>query len=152
MNPSSDHVFYRNLRKSYPTVDRGEGIYIYDTAGKKYIDGSGGAAVVGIGHGVREIAEAMVRQAGRISFSHSSHFTSDASTGLASRLVELAPPGLTKVYFLSGGSEAIETAVKLARQYQVERGKPEKYKVIPAGPAIMATPPEPWPSPESGPS
>ncbi len=130
MNKPTDHVFYRSLRKFYPTVDRGEGIYIYDTQGKQYIDGSGGAAVVCIGHGVKEIAEAMMRQAGRISFSHSSQFTSEASIGLAARLVELAPRGLTRVYFLSGGSEAIETAVKLARQYQVERGKPEKYKVI----------------------
>jgi adenosylmethionine-8-amino-7-oxononanoate aminotransferase len=128
--PSQDHVFYRNLRKYYPTVDRGEGIYIYDTQGKQYIDGSGGAAVIGIGHGVEEITEAMVRQAEKISFSHGSQFTSQAAIDLASKLVQLSPKGLTRVYFLSGGSEAVETAVKMARQYQVERGKPEKYKVI----------------------
>jgi adenosylmethionine-8-amino-7-oxononanoate aminotransferase len=130
MDKMNNHVFYRNLKKSYPTVDRGEGIYIYDTKGKQYIDGSGGAAVVGIGHGIKEITEAMVRQAERISFSHSSHFTSQAAIDLASKLVQLSPKGLTRVYYLSGGSEAIETAVKMARQYQVERGKPEKYKVI----------------------
>jgi adenosylmethionine-8-amino-7-oxononanoate aminotransferase len=128
--PNQDHVFYRSLKKFYPTVDRGEGIYIYDTEGKQYIDGSGGAAVVGIGHGVKEITEAMVQQADRISFSHGSQFTSQAATDLALKLVRLSPEGLTKVYFLSGGSEAVETAVKMARQYQVERGKPEKYKVI----------------------
>ncbi len=128
--PTPDRVFYRNLKKSYPTVDRGEGVYIYDTEGKQYIDGSGGAAVVGIGHGVKEITEAMVHQANRISFSHGSHFTSQSAIDLASKLVELSPKGLTRVYFLSGGSEAVETAVKLARQYQVERGKPGKYKVI----------------------
>ncbi len=125
-----DHVFYRNSREIYPTADHGEGIYIYDTTGKRYIDGSGGAAVVGIGHGVKEITEAMVRQAEKISFSHSSQFTSRPSIDLAEKLIKLAPPGLNKVYFLSGGSEAVETAVKMARQYQVERGKIEKYKVI----------------------
>lgn len=130
MRTMEDHVFYRNLRKYYPTADRGEGIYIYDTKGKKYIDGSGGAAVVGIGHGVEEITRAMVRQAEKISFVHGSQFTSQAAIDLASRLVELSPKGLNKVYFLSGGSEAVETAVKMARQFQVERGKPEKYKVI----------------------
>lgn len=130
MKTMEDHVFYRNLRKYYPTADRGEGIYIYDTQGKQYIDGSGGAAVVGIGHGVEEITEAMIRQAGKISFSHGSQFTNQAAIDLASKLVGLSPEGLTRVYFLSGGSEAVETAVKMARQYQVERGKPEKYKVI----------------------
>ena len=125
-----DNVFYRNSRKSYPTAVRGEGIYIYDSTGKRYIDGSAGAAVVGIGHGVKEITEAMVRQAEKISFAHGSQFTSEATIELASKLIRLAPEGMTRVYFLSGGSEAIETAVKLARQYQVERGKPEKHKVI----------------------
>jgi adenosylmethionine-8-amino-7-oxononanoate aminotransferase len=130
MNKSTGHIFYRNLRKFYPTATRGEGIYIFDTEGKKYIDGSGGAAVVGIGHGVKEITGAMVRQAEKISFAHSSQFTSQSTLELAAQLAQLAPEGLNKVYFLSGGSEAIETAVKMARQYQVERGKPEKYKVI----------------------
>ena len=125
-----DHVFYRNARKIYPTADHGEGIYIYDTAGKQYIDGSGGAAVVGIGHGVKEITRAMLRQAEKISFSHSSQFTSPPSIDLAEKLIKLAPQGLNRVYFLSGGSEAVETAVKMSRQYQVERGKPEKFKVI----------------------
>jgi len=130
MKAMEDRIFYRNLRKYYPTVEWGEGIYIYDTQGKQYIDGSGGAAVIGIGHGVKEITEAMVRQAERISFSHGSQFTSQSAIDLASKLVQLSPKGLTRVYYLSGGSEAIETAVKMARQYQVERGKPEKYKVI----------------------
>jgi adenosylmethionine-8-amino-7-oxononanoate aminotransferase len=128
--PNRDHIFYRNLRKYYPTADRGEGIYIYDTEGKQYIDGSGGAAVIGIGHGVGEITEAMIRQAEKISFSHGSQFTSQSAIDLASKLVQLSPKGFTRVYFLSGGSEAVETAVKMTRQYQVERGKPEKYKVI----------------------
>jgi adenosylmethionine-8-amino-7-oxononanoate aminotransferase len=130
MDKMNDHVFYRNLKKFYPTVDHGKGIYIYDTQGKQYIDGSGGAAVVGIGHGVKEITVAMVQQAEKVSFSHGSHFTSQTAMDLASKLVQLSPEGLTRVYFLSGGSEGIETAIKLARQYQVDRGKTQKYKVI----------------------
>ncbi len=125
-----DHVFYRNVQKFYPTAERAEGIYIYDTEGKRYLDGSGGAVVVGIGHGVKEIADAMIQQAGRIAFAHGSQFTTQAAVDLAAKLVAFSPAGLTRVYFLSGGSEAIETAMKLARQYQVERGKPSKYKVI----------------------
>lgn len=128
--PNHDHIFYRNLRKYYPTISHGQGIYLYDTDGKRYIDGSGGAAVVSIGHGVKEIGEAMLSQAEKASFAHGSQFTSEAAIALAERIVSLAPEGLTRVYFVSGGSEAMETAVKMARQYQVDRGKPEKYKVI----------------------
>ena len=127
---NNDRVFYRNPKKFYPTAERAEGIYIYDTEGKRYIDGSGGAVVVGIGHGVKEITDAMVRQANKIAFSHGSQFASEPAVELASKMVEFSPDGLTRVYFLSGGSEAVETTVKLARQYQVERGKPSKYKVI----------------------
>jgi adenosylmethionine-8-amino-7-oxononanoate aminotransferase len=125
-----DHVFYRNPTKYYPTADRGEGVYIHDRDGKAYIDGSGGAAVVNIGHGVKEIEAAMLEQAGRIAFTHGTHFTTEAAIGLAERIVDMSPPGLNRVYFLSGGSEAVETAVKMARQYQVDRGRPLKYKVI----------------------
>jgi adenosylmethionine-8-amino-7-oxononanoate aminotransferase len=127
---NNDHVFYRSPKKFYPTAEQAEGIYIYDTNGKRYIDGSGGAVVVGIGHGVKEVADAMLQQAGRVAFAHGSQFTTEAAIELASKLVKFSPRGLNKVYFLSGGSEAIETAVKLARQYQVERGNPSKYKVI----------------------
>ena len=127
---NDDHIFYRNPTKFYPTVERGDGIYIYDTSGKRYIDGSGGAVVVSIGHAVPEIRQAILRQASEIAFTHGTHFTSGAAVELADRIVSLSPPGLTRVYFLSGGSEAVETAVKLARQYQVDRGRPSKYKVI----------------------
>lgn len=127
---NEDHVFYRTPTKYYPTVERGEGVYIYDKEGRQYIDGSGGAAVVNIGHGVKEIEEAMLTQAGRIAFTHGTQFTSEAAIGLAERIVGMSPPGLSRVYFLSGGSEAVETAMKMARQYQVDRGLPLKYKVI----------------------
>ncbi|MGQ9693595.1 MAG: aspartate aminotransferase family protein [Thermodesulfobacteriota bacterium] len=130
MKNCPEHVFHRNLKKDYPVIERGEGIYLFDRHGKKYIDGAGGSAVVGIGHGVKEITAAMVRQAEKVSFAHSSQFTSQAALDLAEKLVYLAPAGLSRVYFLSGGSEAVETAVKMARQYQVERGKAQKYKVI----------------------
>jgi adenosylmethionine-8-amino-7-oxononanoate aminotransferase len=86
--------------------------------------------VVSIGHGVQEIREAMLRQAGLLSFAHGSQFTSAAAVSLAGKIIGLCPPGLDRVYYLSGGSEAVETAVKMARQYQVDRGKPSKYKVI----------------------
>ncbi len=125
-----DHVFYRNPSKNYPTAVRAEGVMIYDQDGKAYIDGSGGAVVVSIGHGVREIDQAMRQQASRIAFAHGSQFTTEAAVGLARRIVDICPPGLEWVYFLSGGSEAIETAIKMARQYQVDRGMPSKYKVI----------------------
>lgn len=127
---NKDHVFYRNPTKYYPPALRGEGIYIYDDEGKAYIDGSGGAVVSAIGHGVKEIEAAMVRQLNQIDFTHGTQFTSQAAASLAENLVRIAPASLERVYFLSGGSEAVETAVKMARQYQVDRGMPLKYKVI----------------------
>lgn len=126
-----DHVFYRNLRKIYPVADRAEGVYIWDTDGKRYIDGSGGACVVSIGHCVPEILAAMQTQFNRVPFVHSSHFTNPAACELGTMLHEMAPdPSLTRTYFLSGGSEAVESAVKLVRQYWREAGQPDKYKVI----------------------
>lgn len=125
-----DHIFYRTPGAFYPTVERGEGIYIYDQSGKRYIDGSGGAVVVSIGHNVKEVRDAIISQAGKIAFTHGTQFTSEAAIALAERICALSSPPLNRVYFLSGGSEAVETTVKLARQYQVDRGKPSKYKVI----------------------
>jgi len=125
-----DHVFYRNPTKYYPQADYGQGIYIYDTAGKRYIDGCSGAVVTSIGHGSQKVKQAMLDQADRVAFTHGSQFTTQAAMDLAARLVAMAPKGLDWVYFLSGGSEAIETAVKMARQYQVDRGVASKFKVI----------------------
>jgi adenosylmethionine-8-amino-7-oxononanoate aminotransferase len=127
---NEDHVFYRNPQKFYPTAERGTGIYIYDSEGKEYIDGSGGAVVVNIGHGVTEIRDAMIKQAEMISFCHGTQFTTDRAIALADKMCALAPPGLERVYYNSGGSEAVETAIKMARQYQVDRGIPSKFKVI----------------------
>lgn len=126
-----NHVFYRNLRKIYPVADRAEGVYIWDTDGKQYIDGSGGACVVSIGHCVPEILNAMQTQFKRVPFVHSSHFTNPAACELGDLLHRMAPDeSLTRTYFLSGGSEAVESAVKLVRQYWREAGQPDKYKVI----------------------
>jgi len=130
MQMSADHVFYRNLNRFYPSVARGKGVYLYDTEGKAYLDGSGGAVVAALGHGLREIEEARLAQLGKVAFAHGSQFTSPAAVELAGRLVSMAPSGMNRVYFLSGGSEAVETAVKMARQYQVDRGKHSKFKVI----------------------
>jgi adenosylmethionine-8-amino-7-oxononanoate aminotransferase len=127
---NDDHVFYRSPAKFYPTVERGEGVYLWDTDGKRYLDGSGGAVVASIGHGIREIAAAAASQMEKVTFTHGSQFTSRPAVELAERLVRMAPPGLERVYYCSIGSEAVETAVKMARQYQVDRGKPSKYKVI----------------------
>jgi adenosylmethionine-8-amino-7-oxononanoate aminotransferase len=126
----ADHVFYRSPRKSYPTAVKAEGVFIYDQSGKCYLDGSGGAVVVSIGHGVEKIQQAMMGQASRIAFAHGSQFSTEAAVELAQKIINISPPGLDRVYFLSGGSEAVETAVKMARQYQVDRGMPSKYKVI----------------------
>ncbi len=126
-----DHIFYRNLLKTYPVVDRAEGVYMWDQSGKRYIDGSGGAAVVTIGHGVPEVREAMLAQADRLAFSHGSHFTSEAALECAERLCRMVSDSrMNRVYFLSGGSEAVETAVKLVRQYWREVGRPDKHKII----------------------
>jgi adenosylmethionine-8-amino-7-oxononanoate aminotransferase len=126
-----DHVFYRNLKKIYPVADRAEGVYIWDTAGKRYIDGSGGACVVSIGHCVPEILEAMQTQFQKVPFVHSSHFTNPAACELGELLHQIVPDkSLTRTYFLSGGSEAVESAVKLVRQYWREAGQPDKYKII----------------------
>jgi adenosylmethionine-8-amino-7-oxononanoate aminotransferase len=129
-SPRSSPIFYRNQRRQYPVIDRGEGVFLWDREGKRYLDMMGGVAVVSIGHAVPEVIEAMSRQAERVSFAYGNHFTSEAALGLAARVVELAPPGLEKVFFVSGGSEATESALKLARQYFMEIGKTSKYKVI----------------------
>ncbi len=128
--PGASHVFYRSSRKKYPTAVKSEGVYIYDSEGKRYLDGSSGALVVNIGHGVQRIAQVMAEQASRLAFSHGSQFTSEPQEKLAALLAEMAPGDLDYAYFTSGGSEATETALKLARQYHLERGKVRKSKVI----------------------
>lgn len=125
-----DHVMYRNFRQAYPLIDRGEGVYLYDIEGKSYLDACGGALVVNIGHGVPEILEAMVEQAKRVSFAYTAQFNNEAQIQLAKKVAHLSQMESAKVFFVSGGSEANETAMKIARQYHVEAGNPSKYKVV----------------------
>ena len=126
----SSHVFYRKLTRAYPRIVRGEGCWLFDAEGRRYLDGCGGAFVVNVGHGVREIAEAMSGQAGRLAYVNGTAFTHDAVEALAAELAALSPGDLDLVYPLSSGSEAVEAALKLARQYWVEAGCAGKHKVI----------------------
>lgn len=111
-------------------MERAEGVYIFDSKGKRYIDAVGGIAVVNIGHGVKEILEAMVEQAKKVCFIYNGQFITEPAINLAKKIVELAPPGLSKVFLVSGGSEAVETALKMARQYHIETGRSSKYRII----------------------
>ncbi len=125
------HALFRNLTQKNPCMVRGEGIYLYDSEGKRYIDGASGSALVcNIGHGVKELAAAMTAQAEELAYNpfHCSH--SQAYEDMAARLISLAPKGFAKVFSVSSGSEAVENAVKFGRQYQVARGVPSKYLVI----------------------
>ncbi len=124
-------VLYRDLGRAYPTIVRGEGVYLWDTEGRRYIDGSGGSsAVTSIGHGVQEIADAMAAQARKVAFVPMHLFTSEPLEALAEAIGKFAPADLNRVWFVSGGSEATENAAKLARQYWLERGQPSKSIVI----------------------
>jgi len=125
----SSYLFSRATGKLL-TITKGEGIYVWDNEGKRYIDGSSGPICVNIGHGVKEVAEAINRQMEMISYAHSSHFTTSSVLEFAEKLAKFAPPSLNKVYTCSGGSEATEAAAKLARQYHLENGEPTRYKVI----------------------
>lgn len=130
---SDQASFPRSFLKSYPKATRAEGCFIYTAEGRRYLDACGGAAVVTIGHGVTEIARAIGDQASRLAYVHSSQFHSAGAEKLAERVLALAPEPTRhggRVYFTSGGSEATETAVKLARQYWLERGNTKRVRVI----------------------
>jgi adenosylmethionine-8-amino-7-oxononanoate aminotransferase len=124
------HVFSRALGRTLPVVDRAEGALIWDTEGRRYIDGSGGAIVVGIGHGRTEVAEAISRQAGRVAYAHGTAFTSEPLERYAAELAPLLPMDGARIYPVSGGSEAVETALKLARGYHLARGDASRTVVI----------------------
>ncbi|AIO38300.1 aminotransferase class I and II family protein [Burkholderia cenocepacia] len=123
-------VFHRAPRATLPVAVAGDGIEIIDSAGKRYIDACGGAAVSCLGHSNQRVIDAIKRQAQQLPYAHTSFFTTDVAEELADRLVEAAPAGLEHVYFVSGGSEAIEAALKLARQYFVEKGEPQRRHFI----------------------
>lgn len=129
---SSSALLRRSFRKTFPPAVRGEGVFLWDARGKRYLDFSGSAAVNFIGHGVPEIAAAMTAQAGSLEFVHGSQFTTPVAEQYAEELVTFAGENFRggAVYFCSGGSEAVETALKLARQYQVEVGRRERAHII----------------------
>jgi adenosylmethionine-8-amino-7-oxononanoate aminotransferase len=125
----SHHVFGRSA-KELPTAVRGEGCYLIDSTGKRYLDGSGGAAVSCLGHSDVMVAEAIRAQLDNLAFAHTGFFTTEPVEKLADLLIAHAPGALDRVYLVSGGSEAVEAALKLARQYCVETGQPDRHRVI----------------------
>jgi adenosylmethionine-8-amino-7-oxononanoate aminotransferase len=124
------HVFPRNITAPPVKAVASEGCYIIDETGKRYFDGSGGAAVSCLGHGDPEVIAAIKEQTEQMAFAHTGFFTSNPAEELAEVLIEHAPAGLDRVYFVSGGSEAVEAALKLARQYHLENGEPQREHVI----------------------
>ncbi|TPI77997.1 aspartate aminotransferase family protein [Mesorhizobium sp. B2-8-9] len=124
------HLLHRTIKGSLPFAVGGKGIRIFDSDGRAYIDASGGAAVSCIGHGHPDVMAALRDQLDRIAYAHTSFFTTEITERLADRLVEDAPAGISHVYLVSGGSEAVEAALKMARQYFVEKGEPQRRHVI----------------------
>lgn len=128
-NRAPSHLFYQT-RLRRPLVERAEGIYLYDVNGKRVIDGSSGAMVVNIGHSNPNVLAAMKAQMDKVTFAYRLHFENEPAEELARRAAGLMPDGLDKVFFVSGGSEAVESALKLARQYAVAIGQSSRWKVV----------------------
>ena len=124
------HVFHRQLAADYPVAVQGEGCYIIDADGRRYLDASGGAAVSCLGHSDRAVIDAIVAQVNRLPFAHTGFFTNQPLEDLAAVLAQAAPGPLDHVYFVSGGSEAVEAALKMARQYFLEIGQPSRSRLI----------------------
>jgi adenosylmethionine-8-amino-7-oxononanoate aminotransferase len=124
------HVFHRHLRHSYPVAVAGDGPYLIDAAGKRYLDGSSGAAVSCLGHGHPAVVQAVIEQVKKLEYAHTSFMTSEPAEALADDLIAHAPAGLEQVYFVSGGSEGVEAALKMAVQYFAEIGQPQKNRII----------------------
>ena len=124
------HVFPRHIKAPPPKAVAGDGCYLIDDSGKRYFDGSGGAAVSCLGHSDAGVREAVKAQLDQLAFAHTGFFTSEPAERLAGMLAARAPEGLDRVYFVSGGSEAVEAALKLARQYYLEIGEPKRHRII----------------------
>lgn len=131
---TASHLFYQS-RSRRPQLDRADGVYMWDINGKRYLDGSSGAMVSNIGHSNQNVLNAMRQQMEKATFGYRLHFETDASEKLASKTASLAPPGLERVFFVSGGSEAVESAIKLARQYALAIGQSSRWKVISRAPS-----------------
>lgn len=125
-----NHVFPRHTKSALPTAVGGDGCYLIDSDGKRYLDGSGGAAVSCLGHSDPVVKAAIHAQIDAMPFAHTGFFTSEPAEALADLLIKNAPAGIDRVYFVSGGSEAVEAAIKLARQYFLETGQPQRTKLI----------------------
>ncbi len=122
-----NHVFHRHCHATLPLAMHGDGVYIFDQHGHRYLDASSGAAVSCLGHNHPRVIHAIKEQLDRIPYAHTSFFTNQAAEELADFLIQAAPKGLQRAYFVSGGSEAVESALKMARQYYVEQGQDRKY-------------------------
>lgn len=130
MSARTSHVFHRNARAVPPVAVKGDGVYIIDADGKRYLDGSGGAAVSCLGHSHPKVIEAIKRQLDAIPYGHTGFFTNEPMEKLAAHLAREAPGDLDMVYFVSGGSEAVEASLKMARQYFIEIGQPKRHRII----------------------
>jgi adenosylmethionine-8-amino-7-oxononanoate aminotransferase len=126
----ADHVFHRSTRARPPLAVRGDGIYLFDADGRRFVDACGGAAVSCLGHGHSQVAAAIAEQAARLEYVHTGFFTTAEAEELAELIAELSPGALGRVWYTSSGSEAIEAALKLARQYHLERGDERRTRVI----------------------
>ncbi len=124
------HVLHRHTHVDPPVAVGGEGVYIVDADGRRYLDASGGAAVSCLGHGHPKVIQAIKQQIDRIAYAHTAFFTTEPLESLADWLVARAPGRLDRVYFTCGGSEAVEAAIKLARQYFIEIGQPQRRHLI----------------------
>jgi adenosylmethionine-8-amino-7-oxononanoate aminotransferase len=130
LHPPGSALFHRSLEKTYPTAVSGEGVYLLTADGRKVLDGSSGAAVSCLGHGNEEVIEAMCTQARQLAFAHSSFFTSSPAEELGRLILEKSDAAFKKVLFLTSGSEAVESALKVARQFHVYKGQPERVNFI----------------------
>ncbi|MFU8779124.1 MAG: aspartate aminotransferase family protein [Roseovarius sp.] len=134
MNVKPSHLFYQG-RERKPVLDQARGVYMWDVDGKRYLDGSSGAMVCNIGHSNENVLDAMRRQMEKSTFGYRLHFETEASEKLAAKTAALCPEGLNRVFFVSGGSEAVESALKLARQYALAIGQGSRWKIISRAPS-----------------
>jgi adenosylmethionine-8-amino-7-oxononanoate aminotransferase len=127
----STHVLPLEFNRRYPVIVRGEGVWVYDAAGNRYLDAmSGGSMAATLGHGRHDIIAAARAQAEKLAYVHNERLTNPAQEQLAHELAELAPKGFTRVRFVTGGAEANEMAIQIARRYHVDRGQPKRWQVI----------------------
>ena len=126
---TTDRIFHRVITDNWPQISHGKDCYLYAEDGRAYLDACAGVHVVSIGHGVPEIAEVMREQANKVSFTYA-RFLTQPQIDLADKIAAIAPGDLNRAFFISGGSEATESALKIARKYHIETGNPKKYKVI----------------------